>query len=166
MKKMYFLVCAMVMSLCLIIACGNNNDTSNKGANVGSNTSNGDNNAIVSDDADNTAITVSDATRGYNRNSVEAFVQINFKRGSAKGKLTKVGGVDAKTVGFSTTSDFNLLNISVFSNGLTIYFDGTEDNYGNIQDITYTKPSDPVLKDIDGTPVESFSYKLPYHNPD
>ena len=166
MKKKMLFVLVMLMSLCLIIACGNKGDNSSKDEN-----GSGDKTTAVSsmtndDGRDDNAIAVSSATRGYNRNSVEAFVQINFKRGSAKGKLTEVRDVDAKTAGFSTTSDFNLLTISVFSNGLTVYFDATEENYGNLQDIIYTKPLEPVLKDIDGTPVENFSYKLPYHNLD
>jgi hypothetical protein len=66
MKKICFLVCAMVMSLCLIIACGNNNDTSNKDTNVGSNTSNG------------TTLDGSTAIRDINANNWQAVIKANF----------------------------------------------------------------------------------------
>ena len=78
--------------------------------------------------------------------------------------MIEVRDITAAAAGVSTTSDFKLLDISVFSNGITIYFDGTADNYDQIDNITYTKPADPIVKDRDGTPVDSFSHSIPYNN--
>ncbi|MDR3364600.1 MAG: hypothetical protein LBS91_06605, partial [Clostridiales Family XIII bacterium] len=85
---------------------------------------------------------------------------------SDNGKLKGIEDVSAEEAGFSTTSDFTLLTVSVMDsdNSITIYFNGTEENFGDFDNITYTKPTDPVLKDIDGMPVESFNSPQPYHN--
>jgi predicted small lipoprotein YifL len=113
---------------------------------------------------DDGTIAVKSVTGGYEGGLGKAFIRIDFARGSANGKLMEVRNVGAEEAGFSTTSNFKLLDISATRSGVTVYFDGTEANNGDFNNITYTKPSNPVLKDIDGTPVESFSHPRPYHN--
>ena len=119
------------------------------------------------DNLDDDTIAVKDVSRGYSGGTETAFIQINFGRPSLeKVQLEEVRDVNAAEAGFSTTGNFELLTIAVFSNGVSIDFNGTEENYDQIPDITYTQPVTPVLKDAGGTPLDSFSYEIPYRNLD
>jgi len=171
MKKAIFLF--LIFSLAFtFIACSkksggnaNNSTTQSFSTNSATSTPSGNNSGSAQNVKDNNAIEVKEITRGYDGNSEEAFIQINFGRASfAKVELAAVSDVNAETAGFSTTGNFKLTEINVFSDGVTVNFNGTMDNYSTIPDITYTMPPEPVLKDKDGTPLQSFSYKLPYRN--
>ena len=160
MKKNLFGVMTLLVGLVLMFAlagCGDDGDPSSPPGGNGGSGGNGDDNSIV----------ISSISRGWNNNTNKAFVQINFRRGSSNVNLQRVYGSDnvsAATAGFTTTdSRFSLLDISAWS-GITVNFDGTEQNYGQINHIEYTKPANPVLKFEDGTPVESFSHSIPYNN--
>ena len=161
MKKNLFGVMTLLVGLVLMFAlvgCGDDGDPSSPPGGNGGGSGNGDDNSIV----------ISSITHGWNNNTSQAFVRINFRQGSTSPvylqRINEEDNVSAATAGFTTTdSRFTLLDISAWS-GITVNFDGTEQNYGQINHIEYTKPANPVLKFEDGTPVESFSHSIPYNN--
>jgi hypothetical protein len=118
------------------------------------------------DTAGDGTILVKQVSRGFSGNDGEAFLEISFARHPAEGvDLTEFEAVDAAAAGFSTTGDFKLLTASVGTVGtLHIVFEATEENYGDLPDIAYDMPPEPVLTGTDGTPVESFSHPIPYNN--
>ena len=175
MKKIFSLALALVLALSLA-ACGggsapastpNENSTASTppASQSEAETAQGETGTTDNESLDDDTIAVKDVSRGYSGGSETAFIQINFGRPSfEKVQLEEVRDMDAAEAGFSTTGDFELLTISVFSNGVSIDFNGTEDNYDQIPDITYTQTATPVLKDADGTPLDSFSHEIPYRN--
>ena len=171
MKKIFILALALLLALSLA-ACGGNSskpdNVSNENNNTSITTESSTPSEIQSNEVeDENAIAVKEVSRGYSGGSGTAFIQINFGRASLeKVQLEEVRDVDAAEAGFSTTGDFELLTISVFSNGVSVDFNGNEDNYDQIPDIIYTQPTNPVLKDADGTPLDSFSHEIPYRNLD
>ncbi len=166
MRKCLSMLLVLIMFFALA-ACGGNStpDTAGgSGASESGSTPSASQNGGATSGADNeNDITVSYANIDYGAGG--AFIDIELVSASEYSvHLAEVEDMDAAAAGFSTTGDFKLTTISAGYGFIIVFYDGTEDNYGTIPDITYTKPAEPILVTTDGTPVESFSHTLPYRS--
>ena len=111
----------------------------------------------------NNSIGVQTVSTAYDINEKLGYITISFARPNGE-KIEFVRNTDipAEGSGFSTTSDIKLVKVNVMSSGafalVSVYYEATQETYDDIEQITYTPTSDPIIKTTSGEIIEGFTW--------
>ena len=190
MKKLFALLLALMMVLSLA-ACGGGDDekTPSNDDNPPSSSQQQEQNTpdpdpVESEPEDTTApdegsdasdipedaIRITTIRASYSGSEKMGSLSINFERPNGEAIEFERADVDIENSGFSTSDDVKLIKVSVVSNGgfafVTVYYEATEENYGNLTQISYEPTETPLIKTVSGETVEAFSHEVPYMTED
>ena len=135
---------------------GNNNGDNGNENNGGGSINNGGSQS-------NNSIGVQTVSTAYDINEKLGYITISFARPNGE-KIEFVRNTDipAEGSGFSTTSDIKLVKVNVMSSGafalVSVYYEATQETYDDIEQITYTPTSDPIIKTTSGEIIEGFTW--------
>jgi len=135
---------------------GNNNGDNGNENNGGGSINNGGSQS-------NNSIGVQTVSTAYDINEKLGYITISFARPNGeKIEFVRNTEIPAEGSGFSTTSDIKLVKVNVMSSGafalVSVYYEATQETYDDIEQITYTPTSDPIIKTTSGEIIEGFTW--------